>query len=435
MQVLDQYQSRLHRAGNDAHDEEFEYVRQIVSSPIFHQFLRGEVSQEDREEIFQASQEFLSTEPSAEVIANELTSSEIQRRRLARRKSLKALRNAVIPQSSTAAKKPHPPYESAQSHGALRRNEMNSSSVATATPSPLRHTHTKSQSGSESARIQDPRLRVAYATDHPPQELTVEMKSSQLTNGTDHGTPRELPGGTGSIPPPDRDTSTDFGPRVRNLSNSTNTLIERLSPPVEGLSRGHSTSNGHLSSESHSYVHGLGLNRPEMDKDLFSAPLHVLSPKLIPEWNGKYSNEGPSNGPQPSTHPHLHFPPSPTSQGAPNTYLTAAPLTLTTDARRHPPPAPPPHYDHLHINSPRHKTTFENILNSPEFDPLNFDRTPIPPPMPPQVDINDTGNRVLHFHLMLEKGSEGLGFRVQSRDGGEGGLVVQCLSPGGLAER
>ena len=429
MQVLDQYQSRLHRAGNDAHDEEFEYVRQIVSSPIFHQFLRGEVSQEDREEIFQASQEFLSTEPSAEVIANELTSSEIQRRRLARRKSLKALRNAVIPQSSTAAKKSHPPHES---HGAVRRNEMISSSVATATPSPLRHTHTKSQSGSESARIQDPRLRVTYATDHTPLEPTVEMKSSQLTNGTDHSTSRELPaGGTGSIPPPDHDTSGEFGPRVRNLSNSTNTLIERLSPPVEGLSRGHSTSNGHLSSESHSY--GLGLNRPEMDKDLFSAPLRVLSPKLIPEWNGKYSNEGPNNGPQPA---HLHYPPSPTSQGATNSYLTSAPLTLTTEARRHPPPAPPPHYDHLHINSPRHKATFENILNSPEFDPLNFDRTPIPPPlMAPQVDIDNTGNTVLHFQLMLEKGSDGLGFRVQSRDGGEGGLVVQCLSPGGLAER
>ena len=68
MHVLDQYQSRLHEAGNEEHDEEIEYVRQIVASPIFHQFLRGETAQEENIHIQQASRDVLSAEISTEAL-------------------------------------------------------------------------------------------------------------------------------------------------------------------------------------------------------------------------------------------------------------------------------------------------------------------------------------------------------------------------------
>lgn len=447
MQVLDQYQSWLHQVGNEAHDDEFEYVRQIVASPIFHQFLRGEISQGRDAEIAQASQEVLSAELSTEAIVNELTSSEIQKRRLARRKSLKALRNAVMSQPLPAAKKHHPPPfdTSSQTHSSSARP---SEATSSSTTSPLKHAHTKSHSGPEGVRkaVQEPRQRVAYATDRYSHEEAAV--SPPLTNGTDIDTPLEGLGSsstTCSPKSPDHD-SASFGPRVRNLSNSTNTLIERLSPPPDSSVKGHSILNGRLSSELQPNV---GLNRPEMDKDLFSAPLHVLSPNLVAEWDGKehYCNEGggpvdlPIPPPPPShvTH-HLHYSPSPTSHVAHRPFLTTSPqhrLALNTESQRHPPPAPPP-YNHLHISSTHRRTrSFEDILNSPVFDPLNFHRTPIPPSlMAPQDETHvGSGNRVVHFHIMLEKGREGLGFLVNNREGGEGGLVVQCLSPGGIAER
>ena len=452
MQVLDQYQSRLHRAGNDEHDEEFEYVRQIVASSIFHRFLRGEISQEEETQISLASQDVLSADFASEAIVSELTGSDIQKRRLARRKSLKALRNAVLPQTSLAAKKTHSLAESA------RPTSEAASANTTSTTSPLKHTHMKSLSGPETARmaVQDPRPRgVAYATDHLPRR---ERAPSPVFNGRDIDTPlegleRSAPGPVSPGRRPSEESS-NLGPRVRNLSNSTNTLIERLSPPSESPTKGRSFSNNKVSSESQPNVHGLGLNRPEMDLDLFTSQRHVLGnsgPSLVPEWDpaDHYSNGGSglaADIPPPShlTRPHLHYSPSPSSHTPPRPFpsdSTSQHRLTTTEPHRHPPPAPPPPYPQLPVGTSHRRTkSFEDILNSPEFDPLNFHRTPIPPSlMTPRVEVDDPGtpvggrNRV--FHLMLEKGADGLGFLVKNREGREGGLVVQYLSPGGLAER
>lgn len=477
MQVLDQYQSRLHKAGNETHDEEFEYVRQIVASPIFHQFLRGEISQEVDVEISQASQKVISTDIQTEAIVSELTTSEIQKRRLARRKSLKALRNAVMSPntgSHVPGKKNHTPSS--------RANDPNtsSSSVAittnTSSTSLLKHTHTKSYSGSELTRLavnvtQDTHLHPTPSEHHIHTNTRDEDKkktnvSSQMTNGTDIDTPLEglgrserrmSPTGSEQTSPP----SSILSPRTRNLSNSTNTLIERLSPPIGSPVKNSGyggMGNGRVTSaESHPNVHSLGLNhRPEMDKDLFSMPMHLFSgPNPVPDWNGKdhYSNEGDHTSSSHTTHPYILSPTSLTSHRPSfittvTTTTTPTPhrITLTNDLRHPTPLAPPPYNHHGNNTAAAHRRTksFEDILNSPEFDPLNFHGTPIPPSslMAPQIEIENHGpsmvcqrSRLVHFDLYLEKGSEGLGFLVNNREGGKGGLVVKCLSPGGLAER
>ena len=378
---------------------------------------------------------------------NELTSSEIQKIRLARRKSLKALRNAVMPHSHPGGKKTHVPFDTSpassqqQTHGLSRSRESSSST----TPSPLKHAHTKSHSGAEAAKMAVvPESRSTYPrTEHHGHKS--EAAASLLTNGTDIDTPLEGLGNT-HTPRRSREDASVLGPRIRNLSNSTNTLIERLSPS-ESPVKGHLYLNGHLSSESHPNVHSLGLNRPEMDRDLFSSPLRVLGPNPVPEWDGtdRYSNDGGVGDelsvPHPShvTHPHLHYTASPTSHRPLLTTTPSHRLTLAAEAHRHPSPAAPPPNNHLHIRAAhRRSRSFEDILNSPEFDPLNFHRTPIPPSvLSPHVENSGTpeGSKVEHFHLVLEKGNEGLGFLVNNREGGEGGLVVQYLSPGGLAER
>ena len=209
-------------------------------------------------------------------------------------------------------------------------------------------------------------------------------------------------------------------------------------------------------------MHSVGLNRPEMDKDLFSIPRHVLSPTLVPEWAGKdhFANDGglvghpfhPPTSTSSSSHPHnTHFPPSTaplhTHRAAVATATGSTPVPpqhrlapAVGDAPRHPPPAPRP-YEPLPNSTHKRSKSFEDILNSPEFDPLNFHQTPIPPhsilPGAPQLENppgGTQGTRVLSFDIFLEKGSVGLGFLVNQREGGEGGLVVQCLSPGGPAE-
>jgi hypothetical protein len=478
MQVLDQYQSRLHEAGNEEHDEEIEYVRQIVASPIFHQFLRGGTAQEENVHIQQASRDVLSAELSTEALLSKLTSSDIQRRRLARRKSLKALRNAVMPvnQHPPSKKSPHPssssspPFGSHHGGGHAPSRSGEPSSLSSATTSPLKHAHhTKSYSGPESVRT-----AVAVATgaeSQPPHHVdrgpvsshgnssshtpSSQPPSSLMTNGGDIDTPLEGLGVTVKSPvsprrPPD---SNSLSPRTRNLSNSTNTLIERLSPPVQSPTKGHQISTGRVSAESHPNVHSLGLNRPEMDKDLFSIPRHVLSP----EWAGgkdRFPNERgvvnlPLHPPLPP-HPHSHYNATPNStHRTPVAVAKASPsarLPLASEIPRHPPPALPP-YEPLQNSTHKRSKSFEDILNSPEFDPLNFHRTPIPPhPMlGPQVENPSLGvtataqggrnQRGVYFDIYLEKGSEGLGFLVNNREGGEGGLVIQYLSPGGPAEQ
>ena len=497
MQVLDQYQSRLHDAGNEDHDEEIEYVRQIVTSPIFHQFLRGEV-EEGGAQIQEASRDLLSSDISPEALVSELTSSEIQKRRLARRKSLKALRNAVMPTSSGGAssagkKQPHhsssPTSSTAPHHAAghtpSRPTEPSSSSATTsATTSPLKHAHhAKSHSGPEIVRT-----AVAVATGGEPQLLDrtgmgnrglggrdgrrmaaapLSSSSSVLANGGgDIDTPLE---GLGIRRPrspisPRRPSDSAspsaplLSPRARNLSNSTNTLIERLSPPSLSPTKGHLVSGGRVSAaESQPNVHSLGLDQPEMEKDLFSVPRHVLSPNLVPEWAAKerfFNDSGPVGlSSHPPPHHHSHFAPSTTSHQphrphiamatgpAPQHHLPVAGGNIP----RHPPPAPPPY-----SNTPpspsaaathKRSKSFEDILNSPEFDPLNFHRTPIPPhsvlAAPTQLE-KSSGTRnqgTLRFDIFLEKGSGGLGFLVNQREGGERGLVVQYLSPGGPAEQ
>ena len=469
MHVLDQYQSRLHEAGNEEHDEEIQYVRQIVASPIFHQFLRGETAQEENIHIQQASRDVLSAEISTEALLSELTSSDIQRRRLARRKSLKALRNAVMPVNQhLPSKKSHhpsssssPPFGSHHGSGHAPSRSGEPSSLSSATSSPLKHSHhTKSYSGPESVRT-----AVAVATGAESQPLhhadrgpvsshgnsnshtpSSQPPSSLMTNGGDIDTPLEGLGGTVKSPvsprrPPD---SNSLSPRTRNLSNSTNTLIERLSPPVQSPTKGHPISVGRVSAESHPNVHSLGLNRPELDnKDLFSIPLHVLSP----EWVGgkdQFPNERgvvnlPLHHPLPP-HPHSHYNATPnSSQRTPIAISASVRLPLASEIPRHPPPAPPP-YEPLQNSTHKRSKSFEDILNSPEFDPLNFHRTPIPPHhmLGPQVENLSQGGRNqrgVYFDIYLEKGSEGLGFLVNNREGGEGGLVIQYLSPEGPAEQ
>ena len=430
MQVLDRYQTRLHQAGNERHDEEIEYVRQIVASPIFQRFLKGEITPEEKSKISIASQNVISADIVPEMFVSELTSSDIQKQRLARRKSLKALRNAVMPHSTPLTRKSQPPFSTSPQYGSPRQSE--SSSIASGSPVKQFHTKSLSGSGSESARI-NVQTPVAYASSSNPGRQRVS-----IANGADVNLP--LVSVEVSSSPLLRRASTEqssslSGPQTQQMSNSTNTLIERVSPLPETLEKGGQPfSNGRISAEMHHHHH-LDASRPEMNFDLFTSQLSTPS--------GEHFANGSVNpdlhiSPH-LTHPHLHHSSSPSSSSShplPPRSFSSTPqhrlnITNVTESHRHPLPAPPP-YSLTVSNEHRRAKSFEELLNSPEFDPYHYHRTPMPPRMTPRLDNPPAG---MTFHLQLEKNEDGLGFLVKSKDGREGGLVVQYLSPGGPAER
>ena len=443
LSLLQYYQEKLHRAGDAGHDEELNYVKDILASPIFQQFLVGRGNQltaEEASKISEASSEVLTGINVHVQDDGHLSPSEQRKRQIARRRSLKMLRNVVTPKSS-------PIIKSKRQHRSSERETTPSDGQSPNRP-----------------------LRVSVAS------------SNSVKSG-----PLHSPGGNRSLLVNGGGEATASGPyrrsaqkrlespntlqeaRARNLSNSSSTLIERPSP-VEGEKMRKKSSdsvlvvNGGLSLGSQPNMHKLGLQQ-QARMEPSSGGMKTGSSQAS-EWNsvqvpipidpmGMGMNPPASpRPPPPSYHSHMHQ----AEPEHPDTTLT----TLTP--HRLPPPPPYGHQQH----SPQPKALQSRAksverLFQPPLPSLHGGNSvatassvlPPPPPSPllllrppPATDAastqalstaeNRSGNTSSNSRVSvcLAKGEEGLGFKVMAPlKNGEHGLFVQELQPGGVAER
>ena len=445
MRLLEQYRDRLHNVGDDEHDEELDYVKQILTSPVFLDYLQGQSSQEDTSKISEFSNEVLSgIEGNTVSEDGPISPTEKQRRKLARKQSLKALRNAVTPHNSPMLKK------KAVRPGNASTDTLDNGSVPGRT-----RAGPHGGSGSINAKSGS-RTRNEIS---PPKLL-----DSVTPNVHSHHTGGELRANinlSNGLEPP----TNSLDARIRNLSNSTNTLIERPSPPGDHYLEKKKPSdvpllqNG-IMSGSHPEIHRVGLGSqhgPKTGHRRLDLDMYGYHPPAI-------ANPGPNPGPNSSLfgpewshqsqHPpyrdhierdlglNLHQPANlldshvvQPQQSQPPPYIPSLDLPQNQPPIR---PPPPPYGQQL---APQRKaTSFEKLLDRPDVIPIQL--PPPPPPMKPLLhpmtdgsvtqDLPTTQNRGRdRMTLVLEKGEEGLGFRVK----GEGGVFVLDLQPGGLAER
>lgn len=293
------------------HDEELEYVHQILSSPLFRLYKAGVASHEDTNKIMEATKEVLSGMEATD--DHQLSPGEKRRRQLLRRQSLKALRNVVTPSSS-----------------------------------PL--VQSKGSSGRKLSQMQ--------ATPSDAQQ------DKDLTSG-DH-----------------------FHSGEARTSDSFNTFLEH-SPAI-------------LSVES-------DMRPRDVPRDV--GPIH--------------STDNPQRLP-------LQVPPSYPQVQVPPPY----------------PQVPPSSYSHPSLISNKKVRSVADLPTVIDF--VSHTSSPLPPPSPhsgaPPVteamvtrNTPTAENRRPIFTVHLEKGEEGLGFRVKGvkseQKGDGGGIFIQDLQPGGIAER
>jgi len=359
--VLEQYRDRLHQAGDSVHDEELDYIKEILASSIFKQYLKGTpLSREDSTILTEATNDLITGFENI----NDASPSEKKRSHLQRKQSLKTLRNAVTPKNSTA--------------NLVQRVE--SSKLRQSRVAPVHNGMSKHElsDGTEQFR------HIAYNGD-------TAYRSSTLTHGS------------------------SLNSRVKNLSNSTSTLIDR---PSNGAMRKKSSDLNLLSSGSFNSLSG-------------SQP-NISSLKLSPQFlNGLPGTQnGPSNG---------------------HSSQNIQKLLISSESR----PPPPSYMDHIH-NQTKHqqepqpeqhqlytKTHSIDRLFEPSPSP-EHGAPPLAPPTHPMTngsvtkDLSTAEKRKTTFTVHMDKGPEGLGFMVKAvphESRGEVGLCIQDLQPGGLAER
>jgi len=420
LKLLEHYRDRLHYLGDEGHDEELDYLQQILSSSIFQQYISGGNTSEEMKMVAEASNVVLSGIAGESVEDERLTQAEKHKIQLARKKSLKALRNAVTPKNSPLLKKKWP-----------RSNSTENTAVASLESERLNGTTTiennvpHSSSGLLQSRNQDGPILPKLVDSSPsppavngiqPIKLTSRMESRQ-TN---------------------RVHSTLLESKARNFSSSTSMLIERPSPPADyhyvmrKKSSDSILSNGMISG-SQPNIHQLNFDLDFADIDPFFHSTTVTSPgsNLAPEWN--------------KHHPHLQtgMDPNISSSNAPPMwppppYLSHLQRNEPTDTT---PLRPPPPYEYSPFVPQRKAKSFDKLLDSPDnLASLPFVHPRISPMTDGAItqDVPTAQSRKTRLMLCLEKGEEGLGFRVKglkSEQRGELGLFVQDLLPGGLAER
>ena len=457
VRLLEQYRDRLHNVGEDEYDEELDYLKQILASPVFLDYLQGQSTQEDTSKISEFSNEVLSGIAGINMSEGRpISPTEKQKRKLARKQSLKALRNAVTPHNSPVVKKK-----------TYRSGNTSTEGLENGSVPPGR---TRAGVGGNPSANPKPGSRTR--NEISPPKLLDSATSPNIHSHLPPGTGGELRGNT--------NLSNGLGPasnsldaRIRNLSNSTNTLIERPSPPGDGHLEKSKPSdvpllqNGFMSG-SQPEIHRVGLGDQHAPKsglrrlDLDAYGDHYHHPPAIaspgpnsdlgsgpnsslfgPEWSHQYQH--PSYSSDRMEHGlglNLNQPPNPldshpiqTQQNQPPLYIPSLDLPQSQPPVR---PPPPPYGQQL---VPQRKVkSFEKLLDRPDVIPIHL---PPPPPMKPLLhpmtdglatqDLPTTQNRGRErTALVLEKGEEGLGFRVK---GEGGGVFVQDLQPGGLAER
>lgn len=430
LKLLEHYRDRIHSLGDEGYDEEIDYLQQILVSPIFQQFVMGGSSEEDMTKIVEASNMVLSGIAAGSAEDKQLSPTEKRKRQIARRQSLKALRNAVTPKNSPVLKRKMPPSSSMDDSTATPdMADAGGKSRVVENGAPMSSLlQARSKDGPILPKLVDPRADSPPAVNGiQPQPLSPEkgkMRPSNMSNG---------------IHPALLET------RTRNLSNSTSTLIERPSPPADYHFMRKKSSDSVLSNGmvlgSQPNIHSAGIKLDFSDVEPFHhSPTAMTSPssKPSPAWNPHHHLQAGMNlnvsHPSPGNLSPLRLPPSYVSHQQQN-----KPLEL--DA---PPLRPPPPYDYSPLVAQRRAKSYDKLLDSPDshvtYPPLPLFHPMVPPMTDGAVtqDLPTMQSRRTSLVISLEKGEDGLGFRVKglkNEQRGELGLLVQDLQPGGLAER
>ena len=473
---MEQYTERLHQLGDEGHDEELNYIKQILASPIFYDFVRdsSQFSQEETTIFSEVASDLLSG--MQEVADNDqLSPTEKRKQKLQRKRSLKALRNVVTPKNSPriATKRAHGSSAGADGKKGTHDGASAGSPSSDRSLSLGAKHQTSSHSIANGRRIPNQTPLSGRASEHV-------YTPSSLSNG---GIEFEAPPTTAS-------GSLMFDSPSKDLSNSASTLIERSTSPSssDGTLNKQSAENllmngGVLLTGSDTpYMLGNGTgpgsippigmdwDHPSPTKQLLPASLHdsggpplKLTLPPVPHRQPPSYQRHMQSQQQVHTHQNHNLPPhhrivtSPQIEGAGR-------------------PPPPPYGQNNssggtnNLQAQRRSKSFDRLLESSPSEgslPVHF-----PPPSvqsPPQQDMNIAdsahfgtssshyGNPVVRpmtdgvatknfltatdrrrttLTVRLEKGEKGLGFRVKGlRNEQYGDLFVQDLQPGGVAER
>ena len=256
MRLLEQYQSRLH-GSNDGSEEELVYIKQILASPLFQQYLNGGVAglpQKEKQEIVRASADILNGIEGAALEDVPISPTERRRWQIHRKQSLKALRNAVTPKNSPVVqgKMPHSVTKTKMSltevqsldSQASTQHQVQSSEPATSrycSPGPECNGSPEASSSTKHDRKNmGHKSNSASKVEQQRVSHTHVIFPVVANGGPDHGrNDRRSDDGYGPTPSHASKHEGWVGPmglmeaRAKNLSSSSSMLIERPSPPKD----------------------------------------------------------------------------------------------------------------------------------------------------------------------------------------------------------
>ena len=242
MRLLEQYQSRLH-GSNDSY-EELDYIKQILGSPIFQEYLDGGVptlQRKETQDIVQASVDILSGIAGSSLEDGRISPAEKHRRKLHRKKSLKALKNAVTSNtpSSTQVK---PPHTTEAMSGALGEAYLTNGQEKQLHPLSEPHIHSNTSIASNRDRKFSYGSKLGNNPSSPHSYLifpaAVNGTENSFVGGEQNGRTNilsDLVSPSSHVNSHDRniESMSLMDARSKHLSSSSNMLIERPSPPKE----------------------------------------------------------------------------------------------------------------------------------------------------------------------------------------------------------
>lgn len=420
---MEQYQSRLHDSTENY--EELNYVKQILASSLFQQFRNeggASLSHHDNE-IAQAVGDALSGIETIQTDDGHFSPAEKHKRQLHRKQSLKALRNAVLTKNTSGSSL-----------------EVGSPSIG---------------GGGGAVKLapsENLKSRVGVAQDMPPAVMPTE--SGAQVNGMDipHSTDVHS---TDPAVYPSEDTSLgsrsmgSTGAKLNSLSGSSSWLDKSYQESTEwrgfeGLSnRSKQKSSLSGSQPNISMLRITSLGSLEFDElpipDTASAEIGVFQPRRprvsvtgLPV--ATVASAATTGGKKLTLSP--ISPPTATSRPPPPSYTSYMAHNHTPD-----PPIPSSAYGANSANPKglnRRAKSYEKLLEADS----NFPSPPLIPLAKPMTDgvttkdVLTTERRKTSLVIRLNKGTDGLGFRLKGlKKEQNGGLYIQDLQVGAPAER
>ena len=397
--LLEHYRRRLHSQGEQGHDEELDYIQQILESPFISEFMSGQTSSEDASLFQEATSEVFSIFDMQKEA--QLSPQSKRKRQLARKASLRALKLAITPKNSPATSK-RPVASQGRPVGSPLLQTAMSALTVSGDPAALGNNASGMPNDAPSLSAGRNNLEHIYIS---PFTGKRESSISSPTHGNS----------------PSPTTSGNFGSDDNQLSHSTNTLVERSTPPSSSLS-----------------YHSESLRSGPA---IVASAADVPSSQQVPTVHAKLVHN-PSR-PQPSSstttgHAQLH------NGCYPSNHLANSPGSIRAAA--------PPTYTEA-LNARRKARSFDKQLDAPMpgLGDLGTHRPPtaggaLPPyylggPATCGTPTQNAPTVLAQGQLItvrLQKGDQGLGFSIsghKSPKKGELGIFVQELQRGGVAER